>query len=139
MSDGETRSSGLASLVAELKSDLDQILAAPRPDTNAGRVALLESHLKNTLEKRAAVSADVTFDAPDIDEAMSLAKSVAKDLFQASRPVALDISPCGTAVVEGVALITAGSVLGPHGALLGFAAGVYLLTQHCGEGDTFFT
>jgi hypothetical protein len=135
MSEGETRSYGLASLVAELRSDMDQILAGPLPDTNAGRVALLESHLKSVLAKRTAVSADVTFDAPDIDEAISLAKGIAKDLYQASRPVTFDISPCNTAVLEGVGLITFGVVLGPAAALLGFGAGVYLLTQHCGEGD----
>lgn len=139
MSEAEAPSSGLAYLVAQLRSDMDQIFAAPLPETNAGRVALLESHLRSALAKRAAVSADVTFAEPEIDEAISLAKGIAKDLYQASRPVTFDISPCGTAVLEGVALITFGSVLGPTAALLGFGAGVFLLTEHCGEGDTFFT
>lgn len=135
-------SSGLGPLVTELKSDLDQILAAPLPDTNAGRVALLEAHLKGALAKREAVSAEVKLDAQNIDEALTLVKGLVRDVYQASRPVTFaEISPCGVAVLEGVGLITFGSILGPGPALAGFGIGVYLLTQHCGEGDagTFFT
>jgi hypothetical protein len=135
-------------LTALVKADLDKFRSAPQPTTNSERFALLQSHLKASLEKASAAPAvhtdaarlQVTDAAPDMDQIVREAKRIAKSLSAgsaASFPVTDDVSPCGIAVMQGVAMITVGCAVHPLAGIAGLGIGGYLLTQNCHEGSTF--
>jgi hypothetical protein len=135
-------------LTALVKADLDKFRSAPQPTTNSERFALLQSHLKASLGKASAAPAvhtdaarlQVTDAAPNMDQIVPEVKRIVKSLCAAtpaSFPVTDDVSPCGTAVMQGVAMISVGCAIHPLAGMVGFGAGVYLLTQNCHEGSTF--
>jgi|SRR5271166_2787384 len=138
----------LDALTALVKADLDKFHSSPQPTTNAERLAVLQSHLQASLEKHAASSSAPVVDAlhmpttgaaPDVNQIWPQVKKIVKSIAAATPEPAITtdaFTPCGSAVATGIVLISAGCAFGPAAGLVGFAAGVYGLTQNCHEGDT---